>query len=168
MALIDDDMPCALCGKPIHSDQEMFCTTAWGCRYRRFQLLEDTASHQECIDQWALRDEFIEYYNRNCGIELYLDGNGRVAYRPRWHDIEQYIALAIGVPFLPMLVLANYYEDPKWMIAIKVVAPLVLVIAIIYVSSFSLTLAFSLLAGALAWVAMIIGSVAYIHWGPPS
>lgn len=84
MALLDTGMPCAICGEPIADpSHDIFAMTMWGIDDPRFALLDDATCHQTCIDQWSLRDEFIDYFNRNCRNTLYIDRYGHIADRHR-------------------------------------------------------------------------------------
>ena len=82
MALTYDGMPCSLCGEPIvDPSRDTFVMTMWGIDDLRFVQLDDSACHQTCIDSWKLRDCFIEYCNRNCKEELFVDRAGHLRYR---------------------------------------------------------------------------------------
>ena len=84
MALIDDRMLCKLCNKPLilESSPQLFVTTFIAIQDERFALLNDTAVHQECIDTWTLRDEFIAHINSNHLGSLAVV-KGHVVYKRR-------------------------------------------------------------------------------------
>jgi hypothetical protein len=87
MALVYENMPCAICLQPIPDpNHDTFATTMWGIRDPRFIQLDDTACHQSCIDNWPMRDEFIDYYNHHCNDELRINRRGHVCYKFRLDD----------------------------------------------------------------------------------
>lgn len=75
--------------------------TMWGIDDARFARLDDSACHQACIDDWIYRDDFLEYYNRCCKNELFINRAGHVDYRfdyVTW--IMNAVVLTLGILFL--------------------------------------------------------------------
>ena len=84
MALVEPGMLCSLCREPTDDpDRDTFATCAHAELHfhSQFALLNDAAVHQHCIDDWALRDDFIAHYNLTICDELLLDDRGHVRYR---------------------------------------------------------------------------------------
>lgn len=87
MALIEPGMPCGLCGEPIHDpDVDTFCTTAHSELYYHpeFNVLNDAAVHQSCIDSWTERDAFVAFFNSEIRDSLVVGQDGHVRYRRWW------------------------------------------------------------------------------------
>lgn len=82
MALISEDSKCAICGEPIgdYRFAEIFALTFWGMDHPLFSRLDDAVMHQECIDSWQHRDEFIAYFNQHFSARIGVNRSGKVVY----------------------------------------------------------------------------------------
>lgn len=75
MALLFDEMPCAICKQPLSRSARRVATShfiadesdpLWG--------FSDTAMHYECFQKWEHREEFVDKYNSSLGEVVW--GNG--------------------------------------------------------------------------------------------
>jgi len=159
VALVFTGMSCALCRKPIDDPMhDTFATTMWGMDDLRFAVLDDSACHQVCIDRWKLRDEFIEYYNRNCKNELYVDRKGHVAYRFDYANwISRALTFAFGVVFcLPSLALLELNFQTRTSRVGAFLLPYALLATLIAFCAIRWTFQLALLIGLISWATVTI------------
>ncbi len=165
MALVDAGMPCALCGDPITDPMhDTFAMTMWGIDDLRFAPLDDAACHQACVDKWKLRDEFIDYFNRNHKNELYVDRHGHVAYRFDYvHWTFSALALTFGILICgPPLALL----EAGWRTGVArftaVVSPYAILAIAVVCCTIRWSLGAALLYGAMLWGLAIIVAFAFV------
>ncbi len=116
MAMVSEGMPCALCGEPIPDPtKDTFAMTMHGFKDRRFVVLDDSACHQRCIDQWELREEFIDYFNQLHGNELFVNRRGHVVYRYDYKNALFLLSIfAFGFTFLlPSIVFSELFVSSR-------------------------------------------------------
>jgi hypothetical protein len=119
MALTWNGMQCAICREPIQdTSRDILGFTAWAISDPRFARLDDAAVHQSCIDNWHLRDDFIDYYNQTCRDELRVNRRGHVCYRVDWFDTltETGLVSVFGYLFLPVMPWAEHVPDDSCLI----------------------------------------------------
>ena len=138
MALVNNGMPCAICGEPIEDvSKDIFALTFYGIRDRRFARLDDSACHQACIDNWHLRDEFISFYNKQCCNEIRIDRQGHVGYRFSWWESPFGEMLQLMFLFLiaPGLMLVRFLpdSDPVLWTVVGIVSSTLIVLAVVFV-----------------------------------
>ena len=168
MALVDAGMPCALCGEPIIDPMhDTFAMTMWGIDDVRFAVLDDVACHQTCVDQWPLRDEFIDYYNCNCKDELYVDREGHVAYRFDYkHWLFNAIVLTFGILICgPPLALLEADWRTRIARVTAVVAPYAMLAIVFAFCTIRWSFGVALLYGAVLWaLAIAVAFAVVIVW----
>ena len=159
MALVDAGMPCALCGEPIAAPMyETFALTMWAIDDLRFAALADAACHQECVDQWKLRDEFMAYFNRNCKNQLYVDRHGHVAYRFDYADwMLSALTLTFGILICgPPLALLEAGWRTRLARFTAVVSPFAILAIVVAYCTIQWSFGVAALCGATLW-ALAIG-----------
>jgi hypothetical protein len=68
MALVYDNMPCALCGEPLNIDGPFVATTHFiEDESDPLYCYSDAAMHCSCFREWERREEFVEKYNAAMG-----------------------------------------------------------------------------------------------------
>lgn len=116
MAMVWEGMPCAICRQPIPDPaKDTFAMTMHGFKDRRFARLDDSACHQRCIDQWDLRDEFIDYFNQDFGNKLFVNRGGHVVYRYDYKNALFLLSMfAFGFTFLlPSIVFSELFASSR-------------------------------------------------------
>lgn len=166
MALVDAGMPCALCRCPIDDPmRDTFAMTMWGIEDERFAILDDSACHQSCIDQWELRDEFVSYYNCNCKNELFVNRNGHVAYRFDYGNwLTEVILISFAVLFFsPSLAFLELPWRGRVTRTALFVAPYLLLAAFVLACTIKWSLGESLTYALVAWfVSTIVALLAAV------
>lgn len=168
MALVDAGMPCALCGEPIADPaRDTFTLTMCGIEDLRFSILDDAACHQKCIDEWNLRDEFVDYYNRHCENELHVDCNGHVAYRSdRVHWTVSALTLSAAILLCgPALALLEVPWRTRMARASAIVAPFAICAVVIAYCTVRWSVGTALLYGTVLWaLAIVLAFTVAIVW----
>jgi hypothetical protein len=68
MALYDPEMPCPLCDQPVGDDQSaIICFPCVGITNPRYEMLDDSCAHAECLRAWKKRDRFVVVFNEAMG-----------------------------------------------------------------------------------------------------
>lgn len=118
MAIVVEGMPCALCGEPMLAGQPILSMTFLGLKDLRFQFLDDAAFHQECMDNWPRKAEFVESWNEEAGPELgranclWIDRDGHVRYK---RDIFLLVfGAVVGAVAWPFVLLGRLYRRIVW------------------------------------------------------
>ena len=155
MALVHNEMLCALCRKPIEGleDGKFFATTYFGIDHPEFRKLDDAAVHGKCIAEWPLRDEFVAYYNKHCCNELKVTRGGDVVYRFSWFDLltDTPISFVASAFLLPVLGFAEVFGSSTIAIAIAMSIPFVLTISMTCVVTYFYGLLFGIFAAVGTW-----------------
>ncbi len=162
MALVDAGMPCALCRTPIDDPmRDTFAMTMWGIDDDRFAVLDDAACHQACIDRWEHRDAFLNYYNRNCRDELYVDRHGHVSYR---FDYAHWIGGAIIMTFAiiiccPSLALLELKWRTRFARIVAIVSPYLMLAGFIGFCTIQWSFRSAMSYGLIAWTVATLAAL---------
>ena len=77
MALYDPSLPCPLRDRPVGDDFEgVFCFPCVGITNPRYEMLDDSCAHAECLRLWKKRDHFIGIFN---------EALSKAQHRPPYH-----------------------------------------------------------------------------------
>ena len=125
----------------------------WGIEDERFAILDDSACHQSCIDQWELRDEFVNYYNCNCKNELLVNRNGHVSYRFDYRNwLTEVILISFAVLFCsPSLALLEFSWPSRVTRIAVFVTPYLLLAAFVLVCTIKWSLGEAVTYALVAW-----------------
>ena len=133
--------------------RDTFAMTMWGIEDERFAILDDSACHQSCIDQWELRDEFVNYYNCNCKNELLVNRNGHVSYRFDYRNwLTEVILISFAVLFCsPSLALLEFSWPSRVTRIAVFVTPYLLLAAFVLVCTIKWSLGEAVTYALVAW-----------------
>ena len=113
MALFDPGMPCSLCGKPLNTDDDLFATTFVGLD-SPYNVLDDSVAHQECVDNWGLKEAFVAEYNAAWRKpRVRIDKSGHVVWIPDGRLTDHPVFLFLMLPLA--LVLWPFFKIADWM-----------------------------------------------------
>jgi hypothetical protein len=113
MALVDDGMPCAICGKPIDDVSTCFTTTMVGLQLP-LSRLDDSAAHPECVDAWEHKTEFVEAYNARWKERQFeIDDAGHVKWVGRERPLIPWWMWLLMPLLLPVSLIYNAVSGAK-------------------------------------------------------
>lgn len=113
MALVDDGMPCAICGKPIDDGSTCFTTTMVGLA-PPLSRLDDSVAHPECVDAWEHKAEFVAAYNARWKERQFeIDDAGHVKWVCRERPLISWWMWLLMPLLLPVWLIYNAVSGAK-------------------------------------------------------